>query len=93
MELDSVEEQQEPDYTAITIIAVLWLIQIGLLYVLIAVETPLSPIVRQLMTNAGGLFAVVMFVVALLCCGMSVFLYAMERFHTKRQNGDRVEMD
>jgi hypothetical protein len=67
------------DYTALRILAVLCLLEIGILYVLIAVETPVTPIVRRLLRNPAGVFALVMFVVTLLCFGMALVLSVRER--------------
>lgn len=74
------EDSSPPhDYTALTYIVVLGLVEVGLLYLLIAVETPLSPIVRRLMRNPFGVFTVVMVVVMILVYGMIAFLTLAER--------------
>jgi hypothetical protein len=70
---------QPRDYTALRILGVLCLLEIGLLYVLIAVDTPLTPLVRRLLRNPGGVFALVMFVVTLLCIGMALVLTVREK--------------
>jgi hypothetical protein len=57
------------DYTALIILAVLGSLEIAILYLLIAVDTPLAPMVRRLLENPAGVFTLVMIVVTLLCFG------------------------
>jgi hypothetical protein len=75
------------DYTALVILAILSLLEITILYVLIAVDTPVTPIVRRLLENGAGVFTLVMFVVTLLCAGMAGFLSWVERYHKKTTSG------
>ncbi len=78
------------DYTALKYLGALCLAEIGLLYLLIAVETPLSPIVRQLRRNPFGVFTLVMVVVTLLIYGMAAILGLRERIAT-RKGDERVD--
>jgi hypothetical protein len=57
------------------------LLEIGFLYLLIAVESPISALVRRLMRNPPGLFAVVMIAVTMVCLTMALVLTARERSH------------
>lgn len=72
------------DYTALIVLGTLVCVEVALLYVLIAVETPLSPLVRRALDNPAGIFAVVMVVVTLLCFGMAGFLSWAEWLHKRR---------
>jgi hypothetical protein len=66
-------------WDGLIILVVLSVLEVVILYVLIAVDTPLAPVVRKLIRNPGGLFAVVMAAVTLLCIGMALFLGWAER--------------
>ncbi|MFN0181520.1 MAG: hypothetical protein ACKVZ0_22140 [Gemmatimonadales bacterium] len=55
------------------------MLEIGFLYLLIAVESPVSALVRRLMRNPAGLFAVVMIAVTMVCLTMALLLTARER--------------
>lgn len=59
-------------------------LEIVILYVLIAVETPLTPLVRRAMRNPAGLFAVVMAALTLVCIIMAGLLSWAERLHRRR---------
>jgi hypothetical protein len=78
---------EPPDYSALIILGVLCLVETAMLYVLIAVETPLTPIVEGLLRNGAGVFTLVMFVVTLLCLGMSGFLWCAEWLHKRQSSG------
>jgi hypothetical protein len=54
-------------------------LEVAILYVLIAVETPVTPLVRRAMRNPAGLFAVVMAALTLVCVIMAGFLSWAER--------------
>lgn len=73
------------DYTALKYLAAFSLVEIALLYLLIAVETPLSPLVRQLLRNPIGVFTLVMIVVTLLCYGMAAILGLRETSAANRR--------
>ena len=58
--------------------------EVGLLYLLIAVETPLTPVVRRLMGNPFGVFVLVMsalVVVSLLMTGLLAIRERRQRHH------------
>ncbi len=59
-------------------LVVVVLLEIGILYLLIAVESPLSPLVQPLLTNGIGIFGLVMAVVVLLGFTVSVVLRLVE---------------
>jgi len=71
------------DYRALWILLALCAVEIAFLYVLIAVDTPATPVVRRLMRNPFGVFSLVMGVVTLLCVGMALLLGARERAAAK----------
>ncbi|HVE78155.1 MAG TPA: hypothetical protein VNA89_04820 [Gemmatimonadaceae bacterium] len=81
---DSTERR---DYTAIIILGTLGLLEVGILYVLIAVETPVTPLVHRLLEKPPGVFVVVMFVVTSLCFGMAGLLACAEWLHRRRAAG------
>jgi ABC-type sulfate transport system permease component len=80
------------DYSALVILAILGLLEIVILYVLIAVDTPVTPMVRRLLENPAGVFTLVMCVVTLLCFGMAGFLSWAERHHGKTMRGSAPPM-
>ena len=65
-------------YSGLLFLGVLVILEIGVLYLLIAVETPLSPMVAALLRNGFGIFALVMLVVTLLGFTVSVVLRLVE---------------
>jgi hypothetical protein len=71
------------DYTALTLIAALGVAEVAILYVLIAVETPLTPLVQRLLDNPAGVFTLVVTVVWLLSIGVTLILGWAERRHPK----------
>lgn len=71
------------------ILGALAALEVAILYVLIAVETPLAPAVRRLVETPAGLFVVVMGVVGVLIVGMWGFTSWAERYHrTHAGTGD-----
>lgn len=62
-------------------LGVLVVLEVGVLYLLITVESPLSPVVRLLLRNGFGIFALVMLVVSLLGFAMAVWLRLAEGRH------------
>ena len=72
------------DYTALKILALLCLAEVGILWLLINVESPVSPIVRRLLGNPIGVLTLVMCVVTLLCYVMAVTLAMRERRAKRR---------
>lgn len=79
VESERAAPKPEGDYSALWLLLILGAVEVALLYVLIAVETPATPLVRQLMRNAFGIFSLVMGIVTLLCVGMALLLGARER--------------
>jgi hypothetical protein len=61
------ESPQHPtpsrDYSALIILAVLAAVEIAILYALMALDTPLTPLVHRLLRNPAGVFTLVMCVV------------------------------
>jgi succinate dehydrogenase hydrophobic anchor subunit len=80
MTVDVSPGKQKPrrDYRGMVFVAVLAALEIGLLYVLIAVESPLTPAVTALLRNPFGIFVLVMLVVTLLGYGMASVLRLLE---------------
>ena len=81
MVVEAEESPAEPksDYSGLWILLTLAAVEVALLYVLIAVDTPATPLVRRLMRNPFGVFSLVMGVVTLLCFGMAFLLATRER--------------
>jgi hypothetical protein len=69
---------------------VLAAVEVGLLYVLIAWETPLTPTVHRLLQNPGGILILVTCVLLILVLGMIGFLSWAERLHKKSTKDDRA---
>lgn len=67
------------DYTAIRIIAGLGIAEIAILYFLIAVESPVSPIVRRLLQTPSGMVVLVAGVIGILLLGMIALLLLRRR--------------
>jgi len=78
------------DYTAIVLVGLLGLVEIAILYVLIAVDTPVTPLVRALLRNPFGVFTLVMAVVVLLCFSMVGILSWAEWAHKRRLRAGRA---
>jgi hypothetical protein len=62
------------DYSAIRVLLTLCVVEVTILYVLIAVDTPLAPAVRRLLGTASGVVVLVSGVIGLLVLGMILFL-------------------
>jgi hypothetical protein len=71
------------DYTALILIVALGVAEVAILYVLIAVETPLTPLVRRLLANPAGMFTLVISVVWVLSIGVTLILSWAERRHRR----------
>ena len=69
------------DSSALIMLAAMVVLEVVILYLLIAIETPVSPIVRALLKNPAGVFTLVMLVVSLLSFGMAAFLWWGQRQH------------
>jgi len=78
------------DYSGLIILAVLCGLEVGILYVLIAFDTPLRPIVDRLLKNPAGVFTLVMSVVFLLILGMWGFTSWAERAYKKSKESERA---
>ncbi len=73
------------DYTALWMLAGLSVTEVGLLYAVITLDTPISPLVHRMLQNPFGVFGLVMSIVTLLCFGMAGLLTLRERAAAKRQ--------
>lgn len=71
------------DYRGLIILGVLAALEVAILFVLIAVETPLAPAVRRLVEHPAGLVVIVMIVVSVLVVGMWRFTAWAEWYHRK----------
>ena len=71
--------ERQADYTAIRMIAGLGVAEIAILYVLIAVESPVSPIVRRLLQTPSGIVVLVAGVIGILLLGMIALLLLRRR--------------
>jgi hypothetical protein len=60
-----------------------------ILYLLIAVNSPVAPAIRRAIQNPFGLFAVVMSVVTFLSLGVAAVLSWVERRATRRDRDER----
>ena len=69
---------EERGGNGLVFLAVLVVLEVGILYLLIAVESPLSPFVQSLLSNGFGIFGLVMLVVTLLGFTVSVVLRLVE---------------
>jgi NAD(P)-dependent dehydrogenase (short-subunit alcohol dehydrogenase family) len=74
------------DYSGLVIVGGLVTVEVGILYVLIALETPLTPLVHRLLGNPGGVLILVGVVLLILIIGMITLLSWAERLH---RPGDR----
>jgi len=72
------------DYSGLIILGALSVLEVTILYVLIAVETPLTPLIRRALSNPIGIFTLVMVVVTLLIYGMVGFLSWARWLHRRR---------
>jgi hypothetical protein len=68
-----------PDYTSLRILASLCTAEVAILYVLIAVETPATRVVRRLLDTPSGIVVVVASVVTILLLGMIAVLLLSRR--------------
>ena len=76
--------QSARDHSALIILAVLVVVEVAILYALIALETPLTPFVRRLLESSLGIFLLVLWVVAILVVAMWGFTSWAEWLHKKR---------
>jgi hypothetical protein len=75
------------DWSGLVILAVLSALEVGILWVLIAVETPAAPVVRRAIEHPIGLVTVVLFVLAVLIVAMWGFTSWAEWYHGQRGDG------
>lgn len=79
-----IEERAKPrDYTALWILAGLSAVEIAVLYVIIALDTPITPLVNRMLQNPFGVFGLVMTIVTVLSFGMAALLGLRERAAAK----------
>ncbi len=64
--------------------------EIAILYALIALDTPLKPLVYRLLQNPAGVFTLVMCVVMILIVGMIGFLSWAEWVYKRRTHDERA---
>lgn len=76
------------DHSGLVILGSLVGAEIAILYLVIAVETPLTPLVTRLLSNPAGVFTLVMSVVLILILGMAGFLSWAEWLHQRRTKND-----
>jgi hypothetical protein len=88
-EPDPSDVPPERSYGALIILGILAGFEIVILYLLIAIETPLSPIVQRLMKNPAGVFTLVMIVVTLLSFATAGFFGFVERVRKGRSGAGR----
>jgi hypothetical protein len=72
------------------ILAVLAAVEVALLYVVIALDTPLRPLAHRLLENPVGVFTLVMCVVMILILGMIGFLSWAEWLHKRSTDRERA---
>jgi hypothetical protein len=72
------------DYSGLIILAVLAVVEVAILYAVIALDTALTPLVHRLLQNAAGVFTLVICVVLILILGMIIFLSWIEWLHKRR---------
>jgi hypothetical protein len=74
-----------PNHGPLLILGLPFAIEVLTLYVLIAVETPLTPLVTRLQENAFGLFTLACIGLLVVCAVMSIVLTIAERRHRIRE--------
>jgi hypothetical protein len=81
-----------PNHGPLLILGLPFAVEILTLYVLIAVETPLTPFVARLQQSAFGLFALACMGLIVVCVVMIVVLTILERRHRRGalQSGQRA---
>lgn len=85
----SAQDRDTPrDSSGLVILGSLAGAEIAILYLVIAVETPLTPLVTRLLSNPAGVFTLVMSVVLILIFGMVGFLSGAEWLHRRRAKND-----
>jgi hypothetical protein len=63
---------------------------VAIVYLLIAIETPLAPIARRMLQNPLGVFLLAMFGVCIITFGMWGFTSWAEWMHRKNDQNDRA---
>jgi Co/Zn/Cd efflux system component len=74
-------------------IGVLGAAQVAILYVLLAVETPLSPAVHRLVEKPSGVIVLALFGLSVVVVGMWAFTSWAERHQKKQEGSDRPSPD
>ena len=75
------------DWSGLVILAVLSALEVAILWVLIAVETPAAPVARRAIEHPIGLVTVVLFALSVLIVAMWAFTSWAEWYHRKRGDG------
>lgn len=83
------QSRAQRDYRGLIILAVLGGLEVAILYALIALETPLTPLVHRLLESALGVFLLVIWVTGLLSAGMWGFASWAEWYHKKQTGSAR----
>jgi len=86
MDPTSVAGPPDPRFkiTGLVILLLACTLEVAILYLLIAVETPLQPLVRRVIQNPFGLFTVVMIAFVILAVIMTGLLTLLERRAARR---------
>jgi hypothetical protein len=77
--------QVRPNNGPLLILGLPFAIEVLTLYVLIAIETPLTPLVNRLLQNALGIFTLACIGLLVVCAAMPIVLTIAERRHRSRQ--------
>jgi hypothetical protein len=76
--------ETRPHYGPLLMLGLPFAIEILTLYLLIAVETPLTPVVNRLQENAFGLFTLACMALMVVCAVMFIVLSIAERRRRRR---------
>ena len=87
--MDEHESESRPrDFSALWILTTLSAVEIGSLYLVIAFDTPVSPLVHRMLRNPFGVFVIVMSIVTIMSFGMTAFLWLLERHSSRRSRSE-----
>lgn len=71
-------------------IGILGSVEVAIIYVLLAVDTPLAPFVRPLVEKPIGVLVLALFGLSLVTVGMWGFTSWAEWYHKKQERNDRA---
>lgn len=80
----SEEPPVQRDYSGLWILGGLCSVEVAALYIVIALDTPVTPAVHRMLANPFGAFTLVMIIVTFLCVGMAILLSLLERWGKAR---------